>query len=58
VAIMRIVDEEDLHLYFKYFNHEATDGKQPTGSKEDEDKWGYTGCIEMKTSWATLVASR
>ncbi len=47
VDIMRIVDEEDLHLYFKCFNHEATDGKQPTDSKEDEDKWAYTGCIEM-----------
>ncbi len=49
VDIMRIVDEdeEDLHLYFKYFNHEATDGKQTTDSKEDEDKWAYTGCIEM-----------
>ena len=32
------VDKEDLHLYFKYFNHEATDGKQPTDSEEDEDK--------------------
>ena len=49
VNIMRSIDEEDLHLYFKYFNHEeATDGKQPTDSKEDEHKWGYTaGCIEM-----------
>ena len=47
VDIMRNVDEEDLHLYFKYFNHEATDGKQPTDSEEDEDKWGYTGCAEM-----------
>ena len=43
----RSVDEEDLHFYFKYFNHEATDGKQPTDSEEDEDKWGYTGCAEM-----------
>ena len=34
-------------MYFKYFNHEATDGKQPTDSEEDEDKWGYTGCAEM-----------
>jgi hypothetical protein len=40
---MRNVDKEDLHLYFKYFNHEATDDKQPTDSEEDEDKWGYTG---------------
>ena len=47
VDIMRNVDEEDLHLYFKYFNHEATDGKQPTDSEEDGDKWGYTGCAEM-----------
>ena len=23
------------------------DGKQPTDSKEDEDKWDYTECIEM-----------
>ena len=42
-----LLDEEDLHLYFKYFNHEATDGEQPTDSEEDEDKWGYTGCAEM-----------
>jgi len=48
VDIMRNnADDEDLHLYFKYFNHEASDGKQPTDSEEDEDKWGYTGCIEM-----------
>ena len=30
-----------------HFNHEATDGKQPTDSEEDEDKWGYAGCAEM-----------
>ncbi len=47
VDIMRIVYEKDLYLYFRYFNHEATDGKQPTDSEEDEDKWGFTGCIEM-----------
>jgi hypothetical protein len=34
-------------LYFKDYNHEVFDGKQPTESKENEDKWGYTGCIEM-----------
>ncbi len=44
---MRNVDEEDFHLYFKYFNHEVTDGKQLTDSKEDEDRWGNTGSIEM-----------
>ena len=42
------VDKEDLHLQFKYFNHEATDGKQPpTDSEVDEDKWGYTGYTEI-----------
>jgi hypothetical protein len=30
-----------------FFKHDVTDGKQPTDSKEDEDKWGYTGSIEM-----------
>ena len=40
VDIMRNnADEEDLHLYFKYFNHEVSDGKQPTDLEEDEDKW-------------------
>jgi hypothetical protein len=38
VDIMCSVDEENLHLYFKYFNHEANEGKQPTDFKEDEDK--------------------
>ncbi len=37
------------YQYQQYFNHEATDGKQPTDSEseEDEDKWDYTGCTEM-----------
>jgi hypothetical protein len=26
VDIMRNVDEDDFHLYFKYFNHEVNDG--------------------------------
>ena len=34
-------------LSISNFNHEATDGEQPTDSEEDEDKWGYTGCAEM-----------